>query len=183
MYHCKTFLWLAYSTWHTCTGAMNRTWDSEAVSFPVEWMKHMLLCKSTAGHPNGFSFVSGPGVLPQCVPWPSQECGWLVAWEMWATLRGKDSSASSILPTDHFTDPRQVNPFIEMKWGGIMHCGCEMLNPVLAFLWGRSSHGDIENRVLERYRTYPSKHDADIAQCKNSEIYMCVYASSFELGD
>lgn len=47
---------------------------------------------------------------------------------------GQFSHMSSTQPTDHFTDPRQVNPFIVMKLGGIMYCECEMLNPVLAFL-------------------------------------------------
>ncbi len=109
---------------------------------------------------------------------------WMISSTTWKSTRdviyakgeGQFSHMSSTLPTDHFTDPRQVNPFIVMKWGVIMYCECEMLNPVLAFLWGRSSHADIENRVLERHRNYPSKHDADIAQHNNthSRRFPCV---------
>lgn len=93
--------------------------------------------------------------------------------------KGKDSSAARRPPfsTDHFTYPRKVNPFIVMKWGGIMYWECEMLNPVLAFLWERSSPADMENRDLERNSDYHSKHDADIAQHTLKEICMCVHVS------
>lgn len=48
---------------------------------------------------------------------------WMISSMTWRSTRdviyakgeGQFSHMSSILPTDRFTDPRQVNPFIEMK--------------------------------------------------------------------
>lgn len=85
---------------------------------------------------------------------------------------GKDSSATRC--PDRLTYAGQVNPFIVMKWGAIMHCECEMLNPVLAFLWGRSSHVGTD---LERCSNSPLKHDADIAQHTLWKICKCKWAS------
>lgn len=162
----------------------NRKCDSEAGSFPVEWMEHMLLCKSTAGRPGLQICFWSLCVAIVCTVAPTGV--WMISSATWRSTRdviyakgeGQFNHMSSPpLLTDHFTYPRQVNPFIVMKWGGIMYCECEMLNPVLAFLWGRSSPADIENRDLGRRRNYQSKHDADIAQHTLKEICMCVCAS------
>lgn len=114
-------------------------------------------------------------VFCQSIPWPPQESGWLVAQEM-SSIYAKGEGRFS-LPTNQITHAMQVNPFIVMKWRSMMYCRCKMLKQVLAFLWGRRSHGDVENRVLERHRNYPSKHDADMAQNDNTlmGIRLCVY--------
>lgn len=75
-------------------------------------------------------------------------------------------------PTDHFTYQRQVNPFIVMKWGSVMYYGCERLNPVLSFLWGRQIRAHI--RSVEKLKNYQSNSDAEIEQHTLKEICICV---------
>lgn len=79
-------------------------------------------------------------------------------------------------PTDHFTYQRQVNPFIVIKWGSVMYSGCERLNPVLSFLWGRQILADI--RSVQRppeAQNYQSNSDAEIEQHTLKEICVCVF--------
>lgn len=107
-----------------------RTESRTGLSLWDEWS--MLLWKSTARFPNVFRFVSSPCVLPQCVVWMISSSTWRSTRDViYAKGEGQFSPMSSSLRSNHFTDPRQVNPFIVMKWGGIMYCECEMLNPVL----------------------------------------------------
>lgn len=83
-------------------------------------------------------------------------------------------------PTDHFTYQRQVNPFIVMKWGSVMYSGCERLNPVLSFLWGRQILADI--RSVQRppeAQNYQSNSDAEIEQHTLKEICVCVFVCVF----
>ncbi|KAM7399082.1 hypothetical protein PAMP_018375 [Pampus punctatissimus] len=80
-------------------------------------MEHMLLCKSTAGCPNGFRFVSAPvnAVVPTGARMISSTIRRNTRNVIYAKGEGQFSYMSSTLPTDHFTEQRQVNPFIVMK--------------------------------------------------------------------
>lgn len=148
----------------------------------MERMEHMLLCKSTAGRPNGFRSVS----LSTCA---ATEV-WMISSTTWGSrsdviyTKGEGHQPGVVHPpppppTDHFTEPGQVNPFIVMKWRGIMYCECEMLKPVLAFLWGRSSLGDTENRALERHRNIHQNmtltwHNTNTQHKTWGDLYVCL---------
>lgn len=60
-----------------------------------------------------------------------------------------------------------------------MYCECEMLKPVLAFLWGRSSLGDTEIRALERHRnihqnTTLTWHNTNTQHKTWGDLYVCL---------
>ena len=127
--------WL-YRFWATQSG--NRVWAC---------------AQSTAGHPDGFRFVSLPSVL-SISRHPTATTGsstWTTLKSNFWRKRGRAVQLHLVhSPTDHFTYQRQVNPFIVMKWGSVMYSGCERLNPALSFLWGRQIHADL--RTVQRPR-------------------------------
>lgn len=102
--------------------------------------------QSSTGHRDGFRFVSCPSVLPiVCTPLQRSAARLEQLYRVLSEEKGEGQLNSIRSPTDHFTYQRQVNPFIVMKWGSVMYYGCERLNPVLSFLWGRQIRAHIRS--------------------------------------